>query len=117
MIECNENTHTDRTDVSFEIALHEYGLVRNPDNNDTVFCLNTVGDLSADSFEDHEFKYSNFDISLQDVKEALEEASPGYFSFIGSTKKKEIEKLDNDYLSIHIFSLNQYSGVFDPHTY
>lgn len=52
-------------------------------------------------------------ISFEDVKEVLEEVEDGYFNFIGSTREKELNELDNDYLTSHIFSLNTYSGFFE----
>ena len=112
---CNENTHTDRIDVTFDIALYEYGIVRNPKNNDTVFCLTTTNDFLDDDDDDHE--YSNYDISFDDVLDALKEAGKGYFSFIGSDLDTELKALDNNHLAIHIYSLNQYNGCFAPSIY
>ena len=112
MEKLNEDEYTDRTDATFDIALHEYGLVRNPTNNDTVFCLNTVDNHEV--AEDFEYIYVHSIIEKEDVYNALQEAGDGYFSFIGSDLETEIDRLDNDYLSHHIFSLNMYNGVFDP---
>lgn len=53
------------------------------------------------------------EIEFEDVKEVLEEVEDGYFNFIGSTREKELNELDNDYLTSHIFSLNTYSGFFE----
>lgn len=109
--EALEDIYTDRTDVTFEIALHECGIVRNPDNDDTMFCINVTDGHDPE----YDYKYSHQDISLEDVKEALEEAPNGYFSFIGSDRDTEINGLDNKFLALHIFSLNQWAGVFNPY--
>ena len=117
MKDCNENTHTDRMDVSFEISLYEYGIVRNPLTNDTVFFLDTVDNYEISEHgenDDTENMCSSFDISIDDVREALADAESGYFHFIGSDREREIKNLDNNNLSLHIFSLNQYNGHFDP---
>lgn len=113
MQNCNENTHTDRLDADFDISLHEYGIVRNPITNDTVFCLNPTDDFPPDNYE---YQYSNFDITPDDVIEALNEAEPGFFSFIGSDLKTELERIkqDDTVLSYVIYSLNQYNGHFNP---
>jgi hypothetical protein len=115
MTPCNEDTHTDRMDVDFDISLHEYGIVRNPINNDTVFCLNPTNEFPEDDQHPHE--YSNFNISIEDVEEALEEAEDQFFSFIGSDRKTEMKELSNNSLAFTIRSLNQYNGYFDPNTY
>jgi hypothetical protein len=107
---------TDKVDVTTTISLYEYGIIRNPKTDKCIICINTHeleanwGQLDADSIKpiiriDH--------ISLEDVKEGLEEMKQGYFDFIGSTKKEELHALDNEYLSHHITSMNQYNGYFD----
>ena len=110
---CNENTHTDRIDVSFEIALNEYGIVRNPKTNDTVFCLNPTPGYE----KEYAYQYTNFDISYTDVKEVLKETEEGYFSYIGSDRETALRELHGNCLAHHIFSLNQYNGYFSPFTY
>jgi hypothetical protein len=108
-----ESTHTDRVDVTLEISLNEYGLVRNPNDNDTIFCLNPTDDYMHPP--EHEYEYRHVDISLDDVREALEEASEGFFSFIGSSRSNEISTLNNESLTHHIMSLNMYNGYFSPY--
>ena len=111
-------THTDTVDASIEISLHEYGLARNPKTHETVFCVNPSSEYeNGDVFQDMtvwEFKYRYDEISLDDVIEALHDAGPGYFSFIGSDLETELSELDNDFLSHHIMSLNMYNGHFTP---
>ena len=114
MQKCNEQTHTDRMDVSFDISLHEYGIVRNPITNDTVFCLNPTDDFPED---DYKYEYSNFNISIENVEEALEESEDGFFDYIGQNRIDIINELHNSDLSHLIFSLNQYNGYFDPNSY
>ena len=107
---------TDKMDVDTKISLYEYQIIRNPRTDKCVICTNTYeldtsfGDMMDDSPKPKvRVEYIDFD----DVKEALEEASDGYFDFIGSTRKKELELLDNDYLTRHIFSIDQYDGYFE----
>ena len=107
---------TDRMDASIKISLYEYQIIRNPKTDKCVICTNThemdvsFGDLLDESIKPKvRVEYISFD----DVHEALEEASEGYFNFIGSTKEKELKLLDNDYLTMSIFSLDQYNGYFE----
>ncbi len=115
MNDFNENTHTDTMDVDFDISLNEYGIARNPDNGDTVFCLNP--DDNYEMNENPNYQYRHLNISLQDVKDALNDASDGFFDFIGSDLNTELDNLDNDFLSHMILSLNQYNGHFSPFNY
>lgn len=41
-----------------------------------------------------------------------EDATDGYYSFIGSSKEKELNQLNNDYLAGVIQGINQYDGQF-----
>ena len=107
---------TDRVDANDKISLYEYGILRNPETNKTVFCINTH-ELNADFGEiDRKVKprIKISYISLDDVIEALEDVEEGYFSFIGSDRKTELEEISDEYLTIHILSLNMYNGWFDP---
>ena len=106
-----EKNYTDRVDCTLDISLHEYGLIRNPETTDTLFCLNTTDNYEMSDFE---YKYMSDLISKDDVIDALMEVDKGYFSFIGSDLESELESLDNDNLTHTIMSLNQYSGVFHP---
>jgi len=105
-----EEDFTDRTDATFEIALYEYGLVRNPKTGETAFCINTTDDFK----EDYEYEIVTMEISAREIQEALEEISDGYFDFIGSDRKTELKNIDNEYLTHHIRAMNMYNGWFDP---
>jgi len=102
---------TDRMDASIKISLYEYQIIRNPKTDKSVICTNTHEmDLADETIKPKvRVEYISFD----DVHEALEEASEGYFNFIGSTKEKELELLDNDHLTMSIFSLDQYNCYFE----
>ena len=102
---------TDRMDASIKISLYEYQIIRNPKTDKCVICTNTHEmDLVDETIKPKvRVEYISFD----DVHEALEEASEGYFNFIGSTKEKELELLDNDHLTMSIFSLDQYNCYFE----
>jgi len=108
--ESKYKNYTDRIDVNFDITLHEYGVIRNPKTDHTIFCLNPCDNYEMN--EDFEYEYEKTFITLEDVREILEEIEDGYFSFIGSDKNTEIVNLDNDCLSHHIQSINQYNGYF-----
>lgn len=98
---------TDGIDGSPEITLYEYGIIRRPSDGLTIF--------GFPSDDDHIDDYDKFDctnISLEDVKEALEDTSDGFWSSIGNNKDEYINNLNNNYLSDAIFSLNQYNGYF-----
>ena len=116
----NEDDYSDRVDMSFEISLYEYGLVRNPTTNHVIFCLNTYEVEKYGMTWDYEFgggpvpEYDWATINYQDMVEALEEQPDGYFKFIGETKKEALENLHSEYLTHHIQSLNMYNGWFDP---
>jgi hypothetical protein len=110
----NLKYYTDRMDVNEDTSLHEYGLIRNPRTDRTIFCTNPTGNYPEKSYR---YKYVIDFISLNDVIDALEEVSEGYFDFIGSDRKTELENLDNDCLTHTVHSLNQYNGNFDPIIY
>jgi len=95
--------YTDGTDVDTETALLEYGLIRNPKDDHVIYAL-VVGE-----------EVKGFDtgwVSLNDVKEYLEEAEEGFYSFIGGSKEGELEYLSNEHLSTIISDINGYDGWF-----
>lgn len=102
---------TDTVDVDLDISLLEYGIARNPKTSETVFSRNTHKEpetiKDADLFCDI--------ITLDDVKEALNDQEKGFFDFIGSDLKTELQFLDNSFLSHLIQSLNQYNGWFNQY--
>lgn len=93
--------YTDRLDVSMEISLFEYGIIRNPKTDKVIYYIPEIK------------KYDWTTITLEEVKEVLETATNGFYSFIGSTKETELNQLDNNYLTNIIHSLNSYSGAFN----
>ena len=100
---------SDRTDVTRVIALFEYGLMRNPNTDKTIICLNHS---SKEHTKENKPVIRVQHISFDDVKTALLDAEDGYYRFIGSSRLEELKELDNNWLSHHIHSLNQYSGHF-----
>ena len=116
----NRNNYVDRVDVDFDISLYEYGLVRNPKTNHVIFCINYYdveeygmtwkNGLPVPMYQDTYITWSN-------VWDALEEASNGYYNFIGSDKETEQVNLEKNYLTRHILSLNMYNGWFSPTKY
>ena len=105
---------SDRVDVTTTIALYEYGIIRNPKTDKCIICSNTHqlnhGQLGETPIKPEiRTEYITFD----DVKEGLEEINEGYFDYIGSDKKTELDELNNNYLTQHIISLDQYGGIFE----
>jgi len=108
------NDYTDRVDVSIEISLLDYGIIRNPQSEDTIFCLTTDGEYmpnDTDNLKSIELKHIS--ISKEQVIDELTESESGFFSYIGSDRATELNNLDNNNLTPIIFSLNQYSGNFN----
>ncbi len=105
---------TDKMDHSTKISLYEYQIIRNPKTDKCVICTNTYmlncsyGIVNNTVKPNIRVEYITFD----EVKEALEEVNDGYFNFIGSTREKELKNLDNDYLTRHIYPLEQWNGYF-----
>lgn len=97
---------TDMSDASAEISFLEYGMLRNPETNRVIYCK-PVDDV----YENIVLDWSIVD--LDDVKEYLEDiATTGFYSFIGSDRKVELDRLNRDYLSGIIEVINQYDGYF-----
>jgi hypothetical protein len=100
--------YTDRMDVSIEISLFEYGIIRNPQNNEVLFYNG-----NPEPLDDHRISLRHTEISLADVRGYLiDESSKGFFSYIGSSLEKELAELDNNYLAGLIHSINMYDGYF-----
>ena len=96
----------DMVDASAEISFMEYGMLRNPTTEQVIYCMPGDGCYNGIILD-----WSI--VSLEDVKEYLEEdATAGYYSFIGSSKKKELNQLNNNYLAGVIQGINQYDGHF-----
>ena len=99
---------TDRVDVTFEISLLEYGIIRNPKTCETVFCHNSY--QTPEDLKDADLDCQI--ITVDEVRDVLESQGDGFFSFIGSDKETEINSLDNNHLANIISSLDSYGGVF-----
>jgi hypothetical protein len=100
--------YTDRVDVTIEISLFEYGILRNPETNECLFCLLYTNEEPND---DHLVNLKSCDVSVSDVRGYLiDESSKGLLSYIGSDLKTELERLDNNNLAHIISSINAYDG-------
>jgi hypothetical protein len=100
----NNNGFTDRVDIDAEISLFEYGIIRNPSTGRTIFAL-------TDGIQVIGIDWS--DISIEDVREALEEIESGFYDFIGSTKEEVLKNLNNDYLTNEINTIRGYGSHWD----
>ena len=105
---------TDMMDATMTISLFEYGIIRNPETGKTIVCMNPCDDVHT---MDNKPIIKTTHIYFDEVREYLEEVSGGYFDFIGSTRKAELKNLDNDYLALTIFSLNQWDGFLNNMSY
>jgi len=105
------DAYTDRVDVTMEISLFEYGIIRNPKTNECIFSMYLTNEEPDD---DKEIKLNHVDISLADVRGYLiDDSSQGFFDYIGSDLETELDRLDNDYLTNIINSINSYDGWFN----
>jgi len=103
----NEKYYNDTVDMSFDISLYEYGIVRSAKTNKTIIGIN-----GNDYGEYIDFNWTY--ITLQDVKEVLKDIEDSFFSFTGIENKEEyINNLDNENLAHDIRSINQYNGWFN----
>ena len=100
---------SDRMDMDIKVSLYEYGLIRNPETNKVIWCLN----YGVEHSKDRPPKIRTSYISLEEVKEYLEnDASEGFYNYMESTKEKELERITNNWITDIIFSANQYDGAF-----
>ena len=105
MSENAKEDYSDRVDVTFEISLYEYGIVRNPKTGYVVYTRPKLDNTDSDNPKDYYWDYTI--VELEDVVEALNEISSGYFDFVGQTKEEILANLSNEYLTGEIFSINQ----------
>jgi len=106
------DNYTDRVDVSIEISLLEYGILRDPETNECLFCRMT--DNWEMTNDDDEIILKSCDVSVSDVRDYLiDESSQGFFDYIGSNLETELERLDNLNLAHIISSINMYDGWFN----
>ena len=109
----NYDNYTDRVDVSIEISLLEYGILRDPETTECLFCQPLTDNWEMDE-DDKSIILKSCDVSIADVRDYLiDESSKGFFSYIGSDLKIELERLDNNLLTHIIHSINSYDGWFN----
>jgi len=91
----------DRIDVDYHISLYEYGIVRSPVTDKVRY------------YNFRTKKTETTQITFDEVKECLQNIEEGYFDYIVSDRKTELSGLDNEHLTLTIFSVNQYNGYFE----
>jgi hypothetical protein len=102
------DVYTDRVDVTMEISLFEYGIIRNPETNECLFCTLYTNEEPEDN---QLVQLKSCDVSVSDVRDYLiDESSKGFFTYIGSDLKTELERLDNNNLAHIINTINAYDG-------
>jgi hypothetical protein len=101
--------YEDRVDVTIEISLIECGIIRDPEDGECLFYKG-----NPNPKDDDRIQLYKCDVTIDDVKEYLEDvAKDGFFSFIESSRYKELERLDNENLAPIIQSINMYDGYFN----
>jgi hypothetical protein len=101
--------YSDRVDVSIEISLCEYGILRNPETGETILCLNPTNDFPDD---DYDMVFRTINVTKEEVLEDLDDAEQGFFAFIGSKRADAKKALQNDFLTGIVSSLNQWDGRY-----
>ena len=96
----------DGVDVSTDISLYDYGLIRNKDTNSVVFCISPEMGYP-------DFKFDITTVSKEEIENDLKEIEAGYFSFIGSTLEQELQYIENGHIANTIQSINMYNGLYD----
>lgn len=105
------NNYTDRVDVTIEISLFEYGILRDPESNE---CLFNDEFRNEEPEDDCPVQLKSCDVSVADVRGYLiDDSCKGFFSYIGSDLKTELDRLDNNNLAHIISSINSYDGWFN----
>ena len=72
--ESDYEEYTDKVDVTFDISLHEYGIIRNPKTDETIFCLNPTDDFPPDGYE---YEYRHATVTIEEVREAVRNMEDG----------------------------------------
>jgi len=108
------NKYTDRIDVNTQISLYEYGIIRNPVNGKTIICKNYF----MEHTKEHKPEIYSIFITFEEVKEVLEfEMKEGFFDYIGENKETVLKNLDNNYLTIYLFSIWQWNDYMNLNGY
>ena len=99
-------SHNDRIDESIEVSLCDYSFIRNPETGHMFYVQYTYSGTRSSV----QIKIKETDISYEEVREALENENAGFFDYIGETREKCFESLDNNHLASYIHSIQQHSG-------
>ena len=98
------SAYQDRLDVDFDTTLFEYGILRNSTTGKTL-----IGKTYSEG------SYTSFvirNITIELVKEILNNIEEGFFHYIGEDRAEAISNLDDKHLAHAIFSINAYDGTF-----
>ena len=106
----NLNSYDDRIDVSPEISLFKYHVIRKSKTGKTLFWHPT---LEHEKVEKSGYVSISY-ISLEDVISVINSIDIGYFEFIGGNKLLVLKELSENvhHLSNFIHSINQWNGWF-----
>ena len=106
------DAYTDRVDVTIEISLFVYGILRNPITNECLFCTPVIDNWEME--DDKEIQLKSVDVTKEDVIDYLiEENRSAFFSFIGSDMNTELDRLEDNCFAHIIQSINLYDGWFN----
>jgi len=90
-------------DANINESLFEYGVIRNPSNNHTIFCNGYEEDA----------RFRHFEISVEDVMDDLEKyTDKGFYDTNGTSEEEYKKGINNEYLVNAIRDLESYYGIY-----
>ena len=103
---------TDGTDVDIATSLFEYGILRNPQTDLTIFGV--PSDDGPDDFTHSKFGYNY--VSVEDVRETLMDVDDGFYTSIGVGRDEMLRNLGNGHVASAIYDIDAYDGSFNDST-
>lgn len=101
---------TDGMDVNPITSLYEYGYLRSPDTGKTLVCANPS---SEEHTQDNPPIIRVVYLDKSDIEERLQDIGSGFFQFIGSDIRTELDNLDNNHLAYLIHSIEMWDGSLE----
>jgi len=103
--------YSDRVDITTAISLYEYGLIRNPETDRVIYCVNH----GIEHTKEEPPIIKTTWISFEDVKDRLEDMDDdyGFFDYVSICKDTYIDGLDPNHIALDIFSIEQYDGTME----
>jgi len=96
--------YTDIMDVSPEESLYHNGIMRNPKTNRVIYIRT--------NYATNKTFYAWTTVTIEDIREYLENAQPYFYFYIGSDRDTELRCLNNNHLATIIETINSWDGEF-----